>query len=258
MKLTKKQIGNILLWTGIAVLMALGLILRFAVVGFSFSALVCFFLAALLLAYKGLSLLARRHAKPARILLRILTACVCIGLVIVTVTGVLVARASLGQPDKTCEFVVILGAGLHGSTPSMSLQDRLDAAYIYLTEHPDVKCVVSGGQGPDEDISEAQCMFDILTERGIDPARILIEDRSTSTQENLRYSLDLIEDHTCVRPTEIGLLSSEYHLFRAGLFAKDQGVTAYGIPAKTSWPALFINYFLREIAGIWHYILLGS
>ncbi|MBO5952542.1 MAG: YdcF family protein [Oscillospiraceae bacterium] len=258
MKTAKHQIGSILLWAAIVLLIVMGLILRFAVVGFSFLALVCFFLAALLLAYRGIALLASKYAKPAKILRTVLTACVCVGFLIVTVTGVLVAKASLGQPDQTCQYVVVLGAGLHGSTPSMSLQDRLDAACEYLSAHPEMICVVSGGQGPDEDMSEAQCMFNILTERGIDPARILIEDRSTSTQENLQYSLDLIEKHTGIRPDEIGLLSSEYHLFRAGLFAQEQGVTAYGIPAKTSWPALFINYFLREIAGVWHYILLGS
>lgn len=257
MKIHKQSLGNLLFWIATGFFAVLGLLLRFALVGFSFLSTVCFFLMALLLAYKALALLARKHAKPAKILRRILTVCVCIGIVIVTVTGIFVAGAMKGQPDKECQFVVVLGAGLHGSTPSLSLQNRLDAAYEYLVAHPDALCVVSGGQGPDEDISEAECMYNILTDRGIDPARILMESQSTSTQENIRFSVDLIEEYTCVRPTQINLITSEYHLLRAGIFAKDEGVTAYGIPAKTAWPALFINYFLREIAGIWHYILLG-
>lgn len=257
MKTNKQLFGNMLFWIATGFFVLLGLLLRFAVVGFSFSALICFCLAGLLLAYKALSLLGQKHPKPAKILRIVLTACLCIGILIVTVTGIFIAHAAKGQPEKTCQFMVVLGAGLHGSTPSLSLQYRLDDAYDYLVAHPDVICVVSGGQGPDEDISEAECMFDILTDRGIDPSRILIENHSTSTQENLFYSINLIEDYTCVRPTEINVLTSEYHLLRAGIFAKEQGVTAYGVPSETRWPALFVNYFLREIAGIWHYILLG-
>ena len=101
-------------------------------------------------------------------------------------------------------------------------------------------------------------MFNELTARGIPARRLWLEDRSTSTWENLNFSLDLIEEKTGTRPETIGLVSSEYHLYRAGLFARDCGVTAVGIPAKTSWLTIRINYFMREVGGIWHYLVLGG
>ena len=101
-------------------------------------------------------------------------------------------------------------------------------------------------------------MFRKLTAMGLDKDRLWLEDASTSTWENLQNSLKLIAYKTGTRPETIGLLSSEYHLFRASLFAKDCGVEAIGIPAKTSWFTLRINYFTREVAGVWHYMLLGG
>ena len=97
-----------------------------------------------------------------------------------------------------------------------------------------------------------------LTNLGIDGNRIWTEDRAESTWENIRYSLDLIEQNTGTRPTRLGVLSSEYHLFRASLFAKKNGVEFVGIPAKTSRLSQKINHFMREVAGVWHYILLGG
>ena len=101
-------------------------------------------------------------------------------------------------------------------------------------------------------------MYNDLTARGIDPDRVWMEDRATSTRENIRFSLDLIEEKTGIRPEKIGLVSSEYHLYRAGLFAREENVTSYGIPARTTWITLRINYYLREIAAVWYYTLLGG
>jgi uncharacterized SAM-binding protein YcdF (DUF218 family) len=101
-------------------------------------------------------------------------------------------------------------------------------------------------------------MFRELTAMGIEADRVWMEDKATSTRENLRFSLALIQERTGNRPETVGLISSEYHLFRAGLLAEDEGVTAIGIPAETSWISLRINYFLREIAGVWAYWILGA
>ena len=107
-------------------------------------------------------------------------------------------------------------------------------------------------------MTEAQCMYEHLVEMGIDPDRVWIEDQATSTWGNLQLSLALIEEKTGTRPHTIGLLSSEYHLFRASLQAKDLGLETVGIPAKTTLPLDALNHFLREVAGVWHYILLGG
>lgn len=101
-------------------------------------------------------------------------------------------------------------------------------------------------------------MYVELTNLGIDGERVWTEDQAESTWENIRYSLDLIEQNTGTRPTRLGVLSSEYHLFRASLFAKKNGVEFVGIPAKTSRFSQKVNHFMREVAGVWHYILLGG
>ncbi len=256
--MNKRKSVDIWFWLWCAFFTVLGLILTFAVVGYRFSALICFGIVCLLVCYKLLRLLARKHPAAAKVLRRMLTACVCIGVILAAITGSLIVAAGFGSPETDCQYVVVLGAGVHGDTPSLSLRNRLDAAYDYLSAHPEAVCIVSGGQGAGENISEALCMFRDLTEKGIDPGRIWMEERATSTEENLAFSLELIEARTGVRPTQVGIVSSEYHLYRAGLFAKAQGIQSVGIPAKTSWLSMRINYFLREIAGVWHYMIFGG
>ena len=235
-----------------------GLLLQFAVVGYGFSAFICFCLTGLLLCYKALSVLIQKNKLWAKTVRTALNVCLCIGLTVVFITGCFVGVACFGDTDTQCDYVVVLGAGLHGSTPSLSLRSRIDAAYVYLIDHPDTICVVSGGQGAGEDLSEAKAMYQELTSMGIAPERIWMEDLSTSTQENLRFSMALIEEKTGQKPYAINLISNDYHLLRAKMFARDEGVIAYGIPAKTPYISLFVNYFLREIAGIWHHILIGG
>ena len=93
---------------------------------------------------------------------------------------------------------------------------------------------------------------------GIPAERIWLEEKATSTWENITFSLDLIEEKTGLRPEKIGVLSSEYHLFRASLFAKRCGVEFVGIPAATSLPSVKLNHFLREIAALWYYMIFGG
>jgi uncharacterized SAM-binding protein YcdF (DUF218 family) len=157
--------------------------------------------------------------------------------------------AVLSSNVKSVEEVVI-----HGFDSLLGLTKGDN----YLLEHEDVIAVVSGGQGTDEPITEAECMYRELVNLGIDPKRIWIEDEATSTWENMKFTLDLIEEKTGTRPEKLGVLSSEYHLFRASLFAKACDVEFVGIPAKTSRASQAINHFMREVAGIWHYILLGG
>ena len=85
-----------------------------------------------------------------------------------------------------------------------------------------------------------------------------MEEKATSTWENIRFSLDLIEEKTGQRPKTAGIVSNEFHLYRAGLIAKRQQLTGVGIPAETSWVSLRVNYFLREIVAVWKLIILGS
>lgn len=255
----KPKVGkHILFFVLCGILTLMGLFLRFVVVGYSFSSLVCFCLLGLIVCYKLISLLAKRYLSVAKALRLVLDICVGLGAALVGLTLVVICKESVGAAQMPCDHIVVLGAGVHGTVPSLSLRNRLDAAGEYLKKNPHLICVVSGGQGEDEDISEAQCMFDDLVAQGIDPERIWMEDQSTSTEENLRFSLDLIEEKTGKRPEEIGVLSSEYHLLRAGMMGDKVGVEVYGIPARTSRLSMRINYFLREVAGVWHEIILGG
>ena len=244
-------------WIIVAVLILLGIMIRTTFAGYDFTAYILIGCAAVLSCYLLLPKLTKRKPKLAKVLLTVLSVCLGVGIVAAAVTGVIILRAGVGQ-SAACDYVVVLGAGVNGTVPSLSLRERLNAAYDYLTAQPNAVCVVSGGQGAGEDITEAQCMYNDLTARGIDPDRVWMEDRATSTREYIRFSLDLIEEKTGIRPEKIGLVSSEYHLYRAGLFAREENVTSYGIPARTTWITLRINYYLREIAAVWYYTLLGG
>lgn len=249
---------QLLRWVAMAPLAFLVYVFKFVMAGYSFTALVCCALIGILLFYNCAYLLEGHFPKPVTIVRRIFTVCLCIGLLVVGITECVIIKASFGDPEEHCDYMVVLGAKVRADGPSVSLMDRINAAYAYLTEHPEVIAVVSGGQGPDEHMSEAQCMYDHLVARGIDPSRVWIEDKATSTWENLNFSLDLIESKTGTRPEKIGLLSSEYHMFRAGLFADACGVESVGIPARTSRFSQRVNHFMREVAGVWHYLLLGG
>ena len=241
-----------------AVLGVMAVYLKFCIPGYSFSALVCLCLIALILFYTFMPLVGLKFPGFARWTVRIFSVILALGLLVVGVTEALVIRASFGDPDKSCQYMVVLGAKVRADGPSVSLWDRIYGAQAYLLEHPEVIAVVSGGQGADEPMTEAQCMYDALVALGISPDRIWVEDKAESTWENLNFSLNLIEEKTGTRPTEIGVLSSEYHLFRASLFAKACDVGFIGIPAKTSRTSQLTNHCMREVAGVWHYILLGG
>ena len=245
-------------WIGIVLFSLAALFFQFCMIGYSFSALVCLSIVGIIFVYKGLRLLGSKYPQDARTLKRIFTILLCIGLLVVGITEAIIIKASFGDPRQHCDYMVVLGAGVRGDVPSLSLRNRIDAAYDYLTEHPDVTAILSGGQGEGENITEAQCMFDHLTAMGIDESRLWMEDQATSTWENLNFSLDMIEEKTGQRPEELGVLSSEYHLFRASLFADACGVEFLGVPAKTTKLSLRVNYFMREVAGVWHYLLLGG
>ena len=249
---------HMLFWSIFTVLIVAAFFLQFALIGYRFLALVCIGIAGLMLCFKGLKLLSEKEITWAKVVRKVLLVVVILFTVAAGITGVCIALNCGGNPNTQCEYVIVLGAGVHGNTPSLSLRSRIDAAYQYLSEHPDAVAVVSGGKGSGENISEAQCMCDHLVAKGIAPDRIWMEDKSTSTRENLHYSLALIENRTGSPPESINILSNEFHLLRATLMAKEEGVTAYGIPARTPLRLLFVTYFLREIAALWNYWIFGG
>ena len=254
----KDKISRALRWSLPAVCLLFALFFYTAIPGFSFSGLMSLGICGILLCYNFFTLLRPRFPKTIKWVRRVFTGVLCLGILVVAVTCGIVVNTATQEPVQGCEYVVVLGCKVNPTAPSLSLQERIDAAYEYLAANPDTIAIVSGGQGHDEPMSEAQCMFDHLTQMGIAESRVWIEDKATSTWENLNFSLDLIEERTGTRPKSIGLLSSEYHLYRAMLQAEACGVETVGIPATTKWVALRINNYLREVAGVWHYFILGG
>lgn len=225
--------------------------------GYSFTTLVCLCIIGVILFYTLMPLVGTKFPDFARKVTAWFTTLLILGLLVCGVTEAFVVKASFGTPEKTAKYMVVLGAKVRPDGPSVSLQDRIDKAYDYLKEHPETVAIVSGGQGNDEVMTEAQCMFDHLTAMGIPASRVWMEDRATSTDENLRFSLAVIEEKTGQRPETIGVLSSEYHMLRAELMTRKLGLGFIGVPAHTSRLSQLVNHGMREVAGVWHFFIFG-
>ena len=242
-------------WLPALVLAVIGIVIYLFVYGYGFSGLVLFGVGALFFLFGFINVLKKRLPR----LMRLVHAALWILLIAVLLTsaviGFMIVRAGSGTQDAESDYLIVLGAGVNGTAPSRSLRERLTAAEEYLKQHPNTIAILSGGQGGHESISEAACMFNWLTEKGIPAEQLRIEDQATSTVENIRFSLDLIEAETGVRPTKCAVLSSSYHLFRASLLAQQEGLEMQGVPAKVSYPIFYCNMLLREIFGVWYILI---
>lgn len=148
-------------------------------------------------------------------------------------------------PKDGLEYVIVLGAGMRGTTPTRPLLLRIQKAYEYMQDNPDTILIASGGRGSDEQISEAECIRNTLVEMGLDESRILLEDRSTDTEENIQYSYELIDD----KNSEVGIVTNSFHIWRAVAIANSQGYeNVSGVPAKTLMP-VGVHYVVREFFG---------
>ena len=146
---------------------------------------------------------------------------------------------------QNLEYIIVLGAHVQGTRLTLALLERTRRALHYLEENPETKAVLSGGQGEGEDISEAQAMCNYLVEHGIDRERLILEGRSTSTTENLKFSLEIIGlDHS------VGVVTNNFHVFRGTAIGKKCGCKEiYPIPSRyRSWRLLI--YIPREILAI--------
>lgn len=166
-------------------------------------------------------------------------------LYVITATFFMVSAAKK-TIKKDCTLVV-LGCKVYGTKASRILMERIDAAFRYLSKHENVYCVVSGGKGDDEDISEAECMYQTLIQMGVDEARIYREPNSVNTRQNIAFSMEIIKDNHL--PQTLAIVTNEFHLYRALKIARKQGYHACGIPAKTAW-WLFPTYYVRELICI--------
>lgn len=149
-------------------------------------------------------------------------------------------------PTAGADYCIVLGAQWKSTGPSYVLQKRLDAALVYLRENPETVVIVSGGRGSNEPISEAEGMKAYLMNAGIAEERILMEDTSTNTNENLANSSTFLDK----RYDRVVLVTNDFHVFRACGIAKKQGYAHLEGLAAGSYPAMLPNNLLREFMGV--------
>ena len=187
-----------------------------------------------------------------------LSLCGIFGLLVIyafVLSGIMV-KAFLTSP-KNPDAVIVLGCKVQKSgNPSLMLSKRINAAYEYLTDNPNVICIVSGGQGSDEPESEAAVMKACLVEKGIDENRILAENKSESTRQNIEFSLALLKENN-IEITEAAIVTDGFHQYRAALIAEEYGLIPTAVNAKTP-PWLVAAYWVREWFALSHRFVFGS
>jgi uncharacterized SAM-binding protein YcdF (DUF218 family) len=159
---------------------------------------------------------------------------------------------------RRADYVVVLGAGLlNGGQVPRLLASRLDRGRVVYEKlaarGADPLLIVSGGKGSDEQVSEAAAMARYLTGRGFPADRLILEDRSASTEENLLFSKAIMDQQRPTAPGEPGarcvIVTSGFHAFRAAIIARRLGIDGQATGARTAgyyWPGAM----LREFAAV--------
>ena len=213
-------------------------------------------IAAVSLVYMGLRIFKQKNEKLAKTLNRVFSYGIVLFIMAVAVTEACIISDANSPTNVDADYAIVLGAGVNGTEPSRSLLARLEAALDYSDRDKDTVFILSGGQGPGEDISEAQCMKTWLEERGVDPERLITEDKAGSTLENIKFSREIIMEREPGYSGNVCIITEGYHMLRARLMAMDNGlenVTAEG--GSTGLLLLTANYYLREVFAIWYYML---
>jgi len=236
-------------WALIAALLAAAALLRFALRGYAWWGYALVFAAALLVLHRVL---------PAA-LWRAAAALVCVGLMYFCFVEYFIIKNARTDDDAGRDYLIVLGAAVYGEEPSLTLVRRLEGTLEYLEKYPGAVAIVSGGMGKGEKLTEAQAMYDWLTARGVDPARVLMEPKATSTRENLSFSFDIIRARGDEPQGSVAIVSSAYHLYRAKCMARDLGVPdAAGVAAPWGYFFVMLNYFIREAFGVTHLWVFGN
>ncbi len=194
-----------------------------------------------------------KQNKTAKIIYRVL--CVLFAVMLIWIAVILGAMAYFAaRPPKDNATVVVLGCQVRGDNPSLLLYKRIETAFEYLKTNPDTKCVASGGQGSDENISEAECIKKYLVNMGIDESRIYIENRSVNTNENIAFSADIIKKNGLNE--NMAIVTDGFHEMRAALIAKRMGYECGAVSSKT--PLRYVSAFTtREVIALTAALLLN-
>ncbi|MDR0930773.1 MAG: YdcF family protein [Clostridiales bacterium] len=179
----------------------------------------------------------------------ILIALIIIMLAATSLATFLAVYGNLKTTDYTQDAVIVLGAGIRGEQVTIPLARRLDEAIDYAKHNPNAKIVVSGAQGLQEDITEARAMQKYLTTRGVAEDSIILEEKATSTYENLNYSKQILDNVFGANNYKVVVITNDFHAYRAMILAKKIGLDAKYIGAKTEWYITPLNY-LRECVAV--------
>ncbi len=184
-----------------------------------------------------------------RIFLAGLIAGICI---LCTIETMVIYRGEMDNAALPADAVIVLGAGVNGETPSAALWTRIRAAAAYLSDHPNIPVVLSGGKGSGENISEAEAMRRALwSSSEAFNARLLLEEQSTNTSENFSFSKALLEESGIDTETAyIAVVTNDFHCFRARMIAQREGLHTISVPAELPWWWLTANYYLREAFAV--------
>lgn len=213
----------------------------------------CFGVPMILLAF----LLPAEEKGFARFLKRLIVIGFGCAIVIFLVCGLLMFTSGHSAEKTEGDAVIVLGAAVHGEKVTWVLENRLETAAVFLRKNPSAVCVVSGGQGAGESVTEASAMKKYLVERcGIAEERVLAEEQATNTRENFRFSMEVLENAS-VDAQKLAYVTTDFHVYRAGRVAKAQGLDITGIKAPDVW-YLRLNNFMRESVAICVYSLTGA
>lgn len=163
------------------------------------------------------------------------------------------------RPTGRERAVVVLGAGLRRDTPSDLLRRRLDAAFAYWQQYPQVLIVVTGGQGQGETIPEGVAMGRYLVAKGVPEEQILVEDKSTSTEENLLFAKELLEARGVSADAPMAVVTNAFHCYRARCYARLVGFEqASSIPATIALNSVLPCYLREAFAVLYYWVFKSS
>ena len=144
--------------------------------------------------------------------------------------------------------VIVLGCGIRGERVSVGLAKRLNKAYEYHLQNPEAMIIVSGGQGPQEDIPEALAMKRYLVDKGVPEDKIIMEDKSTSTITNFKFSHEIMKEKK-LPDDEVVFVTNAYHVYRGAYYAKEEGLTVTHLGTDIIWYTIPMNY-MREMLAV--------
>ncbi len=187
-----------------------------------------------------------KHTKGGSILLYSIITLFALFMIYIITILCLIIHGSDKTPEKDAT-IIVLGCQVRGEEPSQTLKARLDTAYDYMIKKPSAKAILSGGKGSNENLSEADCMYKYLTQKGIAKERLFVENKSTTTDENILFSKKIIEQNGL--NTDIAIITDWYHEYRASVIASKHGLRSGSIPAPTAGH-LTAHLVTREIFAV--------